>query len=179
MPQLEFVSANAATHRSALIALNIEYLAWVFKGIEALFDVEANAIVGMPLSEYVPSVIDKVCGDAPPKGVFYLLQIDGKLAGMGGLRFLSAGVAELKRLYIHPEYRALKLGEQTLTRLLADARTFGYQSVCLDTALFMEAAHALYEKAGFIDCPPYAGSEVPSEFQARWRFMELTIAGRG
>jgi GNAT superfamily N-acetyltransferase len=175
MPRLEFITADISIHRSALIALNIEYLSWVFKGIEQLFGVEANAIVGMPASEYVPTVIDKVCGDAPPKGVFYLLKIDGKLAGMGGLRFLGTGVAELKRIYIRPEYRGLKLGEQTLARLLSDARAFGYQSICLDSALFMQAAHRLYEKAGFTDCPPYAGSEVPSEFQARWRFMELAL----
>lgn len=155
--------------------LNIEYLSWVFHGVEELFCIEANAIVGMPASEYVPTVIDKVCGDAPPKGVFYLLKVDGKLAGMGGLRFLRNGVAELKRIYIRPEFRGLKLGQQTLACLLSDARAFGYQSVCLDTALFMQAAHRLYEKAGFIDCPAYAGSEVPPEFQARWRFMELSL----
>lgn len=94
MPQHEFIAANALTHRDELIELNIEYLSWVFNGIEELFGVPAHEIVGMPASEYVPTVIDKVCGDPPPKGVFYLLNSDGRLAGMGGLRFLRTGLAE-------------------------------------------------------------------------------------
>jgi hypothetical protein len=57
----------------------------VFNGIEELFGVPADQVVGMPASEYVPGVIEKVCGDPPPKGVFYLVRVDDKLAGMGDL----------------------------------------------------------------------------------------------
>ena len=85
IPQYEFVIANAAFHRHALIELNVEYMSWVFAGIEDLFGVAADQIVGMPASEYVPSVIDKVCGDPPPKGIFYLVKLGNQLAGMGGL----------------------------------------------------------------------------------------------
>ena len=120
-------------------------------------------------------VIDKVCGDPPPKGIFYLVKVDDTLAGMGGLRFLRPGVAEIKRIYFRPEFRGRKLGELMLIRLLADAKAFGYRSVCLDTALFMRAAHRLYEKNGFSDCSAYEGVEVPAEFHGNWRFMEREI----
>ncbi|WP_395137759.1 GNAT family N-acetyltransferase [Armatimonas sp.] len=175
MPNHEFIAANITSHRDKLIELNIEYLSWVFAGIEELFSVPVDEVVGMPASEYVPSVIDKICGDPPPKGIFYLVKVDNKLAGMGGLRFLRTGVAEIKRLYFRPEFRGMKLGELTLSRLLADARAFGYKSVCLDTALFMKSAHRLYETNGFSDCSAYEGVEVPSEFHSRWRFMERTL----
>ena len=171
----EFIAANAASHRAELIALNVEYLAWVFAGIEELFGVPADQVVGMPARDYVPRVIDKVCGDPPPRGIFYLVKVDGALAGMGGLRFLRPGVAEIKRIYFRPEFRGMKLGELTLSRLLADARAFGYRRVCLDTALFMGAAHRLNEKNGFSDCAAYEGVEVPAEFHGRWRFMEREI----
>lgn len=69
----------------------------------------------------------------------------------------------------------MKLGELMLNRLLADARAFGYQRVCLDTALFMKSAHRLHEANGFSDCPAYEGVEVPSEFHGRWRFMERAL----
>jgi GNAT superfamily N-acetyltransferase len=175
MPNHEFIPANVACHRDELIQLNVEYLSWVFNGIEELFGVPADQVVGMPASEYVSSVIEKVCGDPPPKGVFYLVRVDDKLAGMGGLRFLRTGVVEIKRIYFRPEFRGMKLGERMLGRLLADAGAFGYQSVCLDTALFMKSAHRLYETNGFSDCTAYEGVEVPSEFHSRWRFMQRAL----
>ena len=175
IPQYEFVVANAAFHRHALIELNVEYMSWVFAGIEDLFGVAADQIVGMPASEYVSSVIDKVCGDPPPKGIFYLVKLGNQLAGMGGLRFIRPGVAEIKRIYVRPEFRGMGLGEGMLSRLLADAKAFGYQRVCLDTALFMTSAHRLYEANGFSDCSAYEGVEVPPEFHSRWRFMERAL----
>lgn len=171
----EFIAANIASHKDELVQLNVEYLSWVFSGIEDLFGVPADQLVGMPASEYVPRVIEKVCGDLPPRGIFYLAKVDNKLAGMGGLRFLRIGVAEIKRIYFRPAFRGMKLGERILNRLLADARAFGYQSVCLDTALFMTSAHRLYETNGFSDCPAYEGVEVPMQFHGRWRFMERVL----
>lgn len=175
MPSQEFIAANIGSHIDELIELNVEYLSWVFEGIETLFGVPADQIVGMPANEYVPSVIEKVCADPPPKGVFYLVKVDDKLAGMGGLRFLRSGVAEIKRIYFRPEFRGMQLGERMLGRLLADAKAFGYQTVCLDTAPFMKSAHRIYETNGFSDCSAYEGAEVPSEFHTSWRFMERAL----
>lgn len=62
MQQPEFVCADPVADRAELIALNVEYLSWVFGEIETMFGVAADAIVGMPAREYVPTVIDKVCG---------------------------------------------------------------------------------------------------------------------
>lgn len=123
----------------------------------------------------MPTVIDKVCGDLPPNGVSYLVTVDGQMAGIGGLRSLSAGVAEVKRIYCRPQFRGMKLGEQTLQRLLGDATAFGYHSVYLETAPFMSAAHHLYEENGFTDCAAYEGVEVPPEFHPRWRFMRRSL----
>ena len=92
-----------------------------------------------------------------------------------GLRNRSPGVAEVKRLYIRPEFRGRKLGELTLNRLLDDARAFGYKSACLDTGTFMKSAQWLYETSGFSDCAAYDGVEVPAEFHSRWRFMERSL----
>ena len=171
----EFIPADVLAHREALVELNVAYLSWVFAELEKLFDVPADQIVGMPAREYVPTVIDKVCGDPPPKGVFYLVKVDGKLAGMGGLRSLGGGVAEIKRIYFRPEFRGLGLGDAMLKRLLADAKAFGYERACLDTALFMKSAHRVYESNGFVDCPVYEGVEVPPAFHVRWRFMERAL----
>jgi len=175
MSNYQFIVASVGSHRAELIELNVEYLTWVFAGIEEIFGVPADEVAGMPASDYVPRVIDKVCGDPPPRGIFYLIKVDDKLAGMGGLRFLRPAVAEVKRIYIRPDFRGMKLGDLILSRLLADAKAFGYQSACLDTALFMQAANRLYEKNGFSDCPAYEGVEVPAEFHGNWRFMERRL----
>jgi hypothetical protein len=64
----------------------------------------------MPVADYVHTIIDKVCGAPPPKCVFYLAKVDGSLAGMGGIRFVRNGVAEVKRIYFRPIYRGYRLG---------------------------------------------------------------------
>jgi GNAT superfamily N-acetyltransferase len=170
-----FTSANPVDHRDALIALNVEYVSWVAAEAESYFGISTQDAIGMTIAEYVPTVIDTICGDPPPRGIFYLVERDQHLAGMGGLRWSSPGVAEVKRVYVRPAYRGAKLGATILQRLLADARVFGYARVRLDTAPFMHAAHTLYTAAGFVDCAPYAGSEVPAFLHPKWRFMEKAL----
>jgi GNAT superfamily N-acetyltransferase len=170
------VRADPVANRAELIELNVEYLSWVFAGIEGLSGVPAATIVGMPVAQYVPTIIGKVCGDPPPRGIFYLIRVDGRLAGMGGLRYLWDGAAEIKRLYIRPQFRGMQLGASMLERLLTDAASFGYGAAYLDTAPFMGSAQRLYELHGFVDCAAYPGVEVPSEFHRQWRFMQRKVS---
>ncbi len=170
-----FTRADVHRDRAALIELNVEYVAWVLAGIEKHFGVPADSVLGMPAHEYVPTVIEKVCGQSPPAGVFYLVTVDGELAGMGGLRRLGDRDAEIKRIYFRPAFRGRGLGEAMLNRLLADAGAFGYGRALLDSAPFMAAAQRVYERSGFVDCVAYPGVEVPTEFHARWRFMQRRL----
>lgn len=170
-----FTLATPQANRDALLALNIEYMSWVAAGIEQSFGLTSQALLGMALPDYVASVIDKVCGEPPPRGAFYLVQVDGELTAMGGLRPLGDSVCEVKRIYVRPAFRGLQLGATILQRLLDDARAFGYQRVCLDSAPFMQSAHRVYAAHGFVDCAPYAGAEVPAVLHAGWRFMERAL----
>ena len=172
-----FTLANLAQHRAALVALNVEYMNAVLVGVEALSGRSSLEIIGMPVSDYVVSVMDKVCGDPPPSGAFYLIELDGQLVGMGGLRRLSNEAAEIKRIYVRPNFRGHRLGERILQRLLADAQRGGYRRIHLDSAPFMQSAQRLYEAMGFTDCPPYEGSEVPAELRRVWRFMVQDLRG--
>jgi GNAT superfamily N-acetyltransferase len=178
MPQTtrtEFTAITVRSHRDQLVEINVEYVSWVFREIDSSFGVNFEKIIGMSASDYVLSVIDKVCGKPPPEGIFYLVNVDGRIAGMGGLRGLNPIRAELKRMYIRPEFRGMRLGDRLLERLISDATAFGYKQVCLDSAPFMKAAHRVYENKGFVDCPSYEGVEVPHEFHDRWRFMERAL----
>ncbi len=169
-----FRQAHPVADRRALLDINIEYVAWVFAEIEKGFGVPAVDILGMPVADYVPTVIDKVCGEPPPLGAFYLVESAGQVVAMGGLRRSEDGVAELKRVYVRPAGRGQRLGEALAARLVADARAFGYRHVRLDTLPFMGAAQALYEAMGFVDCPPYP-VEMPEAFRDRIRYMALTL----
>ena len=170
-----FVIANLHEHRDELLTLNLDYLSWVFAGVESHFAIRPAEILGMGVSEYVESVLDKICDHTPPKNIFYLVRHEGQLVGMGGFRALTVERVEIKRVFVQPEFRGRKLGEAILIRLMQDAARYAYKRVCLETAPFMTTAHRIYEHAGFVDRQPYAEAEVPEIFHARWRFMERSL----
>lgn len=96
---------------------------------------------------------------APPRGSLLLAVMEGKVAGCCALRPLDnvdvANAAEMKRLYVRPNFRGLGLGRDLTQAILSEALRLGYDSVFLDTLDDMEAARALYEDLGFVEIPPY------------------------
>ena len=174
MATLAFRLADPAADRATLIALNVEYVTWVFAEIGKMSGMTAREILGAEVADYVPTVIDKVCGDAPPRGAFYLVEQDGRVLAMGGLRRSDDGIAELKRVYVRPAGRGRRLGEAIARRLVDDARAFGYRRVRLDTLPFMGPAQAIYETMGFADCAPYP-VEMPESFRGHIRYMEMAL----
>ncbi len=169
-----FRLADPVADRAALLEMNIEYVTWVFGEIEAMSGPPARDILGMEVADYIPTVIDKVCGDPPPRGAFYLVEQAGAVVAMGGLRHSDGDVAELKRVYVRPAGRGHRLGEALAGRLVADARAFGYRRVRLDTLPFMQRAQAIYGAMGFVDCAPYP-VEMPEKFRAHIRYMQLEL----
>ncbi len=176
MTSPQFIHATVGEHRAELLALNVSYVSWVFAEVDKFFDVHCASIIGMEAPQYVASSLEKICEQRSPEGVFYLVQHEGRFAGMGGLRKLSTEVAEIKRIYVLPECRGAKLGASILSQLIADAGRFGYKHLWLESAPFMRSAHQLYEAAGFADRSPYELAEVPQPFHDRWRFMQRTVA---
>ena len=95
-----------------------------------------------------------------PEGRLYLAYWDGQLAGCIGLRKLDEKRGELKRLYVRPDFRGHRIGEQMIRRILADAREIGYRQVLLDTLPFLRSAIYLYRKIGFCETGCYNDSPV-------------------
>lgn len=170
-----FKRVDPIVDREALLAINIEYMAWVAAGIEQAFGLSAQELVGKPIAAHVEKTLDKTCGALPPTGVFYLLLLDDQIIGMGGLRQIRDGVAEIKRIYVRPDWRGHRFGDAILKRLIDDARAFGYRRVILDTAPFMHAAQRLYLREGFVPIAAYPESEIPGVLHAVWRFMAKEI----
>jgi putative acetyltransferase len=86
------------------------------------------------------------------------------------MRPLTSDTCEMKRLYVCPDYRAAGLGRQLAERLIAEARSIGYQRMCLDTLPTMSGAQRLYERLGFKEIPPYRYNPI-----AGTRFLGLDL----
>ncbi|WP_034948932.1 GNAT family N-acetyltransferase [Erwinia oleae] len=83
----------------------------------------------------------------------------GTPAGCGALLFQADGSAEIKRVYIRPQYRGRKLGEQILSAIETIASEKNSFLLRLETGIHQLPAIALYRNCGFKICdafPPYA-----------------------
>lgn len=65
-------------------------------------------------------------------------------------------VGELRKMYLHPDWRGRGLGRKLLEQALADAPDLGFQEIVLETASVLAEAVALYRRYGFEprDCLP-------------------------
>lgn len=110
---------------------------------------------------------------AAPKGVMLIARVGGHpVAGGVGLRPLDDGACEMKRMYVRPGYRGLKLGEQLAAAVVDRARSIGYRAMRLDTiADVMPRAVAIYTALGFREIPPYYHNPTPG---VRYYELDLT-----
>lgn len=90
-----------------------------------------------------------------PTGVLLVCFADNRPVGCVGVRKISKDVAELKRLYVKPEFRSLKIGGKLMSMALKEAKKIGYNFIRLDTIAEMQAAINLYKKIGFYEIAPY------------------------
>lgn len=91
----------------------------------------------------------------PPKGVLLLAYHATGAVGCAGVRSLTEDSAELKRMYVEPAYRRLKIGHQLLRQAIAHACAQQYTYLRLDTLAEMKGAQKLYRSFGFYEIPPY------------------------
>lgn len=92
---------------------------------------------------------------APPGGVLLLARVGGRPAGIGGVRHLGTGVAEVKSMFVAPGFRGLGIGRRLLEELHRIAAAHGCRAVRLDTSDYLTAAISLYRSAGYSEVPAY------------------------
>lgn len=90
-----------------------------------------------------------------PKGAVVLAYKDETPIGCVGIRENEPGIAELKRMYVKPDYRRYKIGMKLLTLALETATELNYTFIRLDTLASMTPAINLYRSFGFYDIAPY------------------------
>lgn len=91
----------------------------------------------------------------PPMGALVLAYAGDRAVGCAGVRSKGGGIAELKRMYVQPEFRGHQLGRLLLERSISMARDLGYEKLRLDTLASMTGARRLYALFGFETIPAY------------------------
>lgn len=91
--------------------------------------------------------------------VFFFSAWEGNvLAGIGAIKDLGGGHAEVKSMRTDPEHLRKGVGAAILTSLIVTARAHGFERLSLETGTTDDfaAALSLYQRFGFTDCSAFA-----------------------
>lgn len=128
----------------------------------ALYDVFIRESDG-PLGDAVDLEAEIAAGPPAeldgPGGLMLLARVDGEPAGIGGVRHLETGIAEVKSMFVAPAFRGAGLGRRILTELERIAATGGCRAIRLDTSSYLTEAIGLYRAAGYAEVGAYNDNE--------------------
>jgi putative acetyltransferase len=117
-----------------------------------ILELEAHLASLYPLTSRHGFSVERLVAE---KVDFFVLRSDGVPAGCGGILFVDDEYAEIKRMYVRPEFRGLGLGRRILEHLTTHAVARGITLVRLETGIHQREAIALYERQGFHRIPPF------------------------
>jgi len=86
---------------------------------------------------------------------FFLIRQDGTPAGCGGVQLVGTEYAEVKRMYVRPQFRGLGLAQLMLDHVADYVQSQGVHVLWLETGIHQRAAIRLYEQMGFQRIPPF------------------------
>ena len=84
-----------------------------------------------------------------PGSIYLLAYLDGTPIGSIALRPLEGDTAEVRRMFVLPEYRRQRIARALLRRLEAEAAEIGYRGLRLETGDRQPAAITFYESSGY------------------------------
>ena len=86
---------------------------------------------------------------------FFVTRVDDVPAGCGGVQFFGTQYAELKRMFVRPQFRGLGLARLMVEYLEAYTREHQIKTLRLETGIHQIEAIGLYERMGFQNIPPF------------------------
>ncbi|MGE3831145.1 MAG: GNAT family N-acetyltransferase, partial [Parvibaculaceae bacterium] len=104
---------------------------------------------------------------------FFVVRRSGEALGCGALWHRDAAYGEVKRIYVKPEARGLKLSKLIIARLEQDAREHGLALIRLETGTLQPEALGLFARAGFVRCGAFADYPPDDPYSV---FMEKRLA---
>jgi DNA-binding MarR family transcriptional regulator/GNAT superfamily N-acetyltransferase len=84
-----------------------------------------------------------------PAGVFVVAISDGDPVACGGLQTIEPDTGELKRMWVHDDWRGAGLGTRLLRHLEDQARALGHGILRLDTNAALTEAISMYRRAAY------------------------------
>jgi DNA-binding MarR family transcriptional regulator len=88
-------------------------------------------------------------GEPDHAGTFVVATSDGRPVAYGGVRTVDPATGEIKRMWVHDDWRGAGLGSRMLRHLEDLAGRLGHTRVVLDTNGTLREAIAMYERAGY------------------------------
>jgi N-acetylglutamate synthase-like GNAT family acetyltransferase len=174
--KIHFLPIDLQVNQLQVFELMVEYYEWVAKEAKEHFKIDILASDGFSsIHEFVARYFDKLVSEVASRGLFYLVEFDGVVIGMGALDKIRKKAGAIKRMYIRPSYQGKGIGKALLQQLLQKAKEFGYNSVYLETALSFTAAQHLYRSFGFIECDAYPETEIEPESWSKFVFMKKNL----
>lgn len=141
---------------SETIRFGLAHTAHEFEDARNLYKQYANALdIDLSFQNFEAELNSLEEQYSAPQGAIVLAYKDETPIGCVGIRAHAPGIAELKRMYVHPEYRRYKIGMKLLNLALETATELKYTFIRLDTLPSMTPAINLYRSVGFYDIPPY------------------------
>jgi GNAT superfamily N-acetyltransferase len=158
----EFVQFDPEVHMDEFRQMYIEWYHSQMDPLKENYGIDFFSITGRTVEEIVDARLDRYSGLKPPEGVFLILDVEAKVAGMVVLRKLSGSRGLVNLMYNRPEYRGKGYAKQLFHRLLEEGRKIGVTCFQLRTPVFSEAAHHIYRSAGFREVEEYPESMMPN-----------------
>jgi putative acetyltransferase len=90
-----------------------------------------------------------------PGATFLVAWVGEEAVGCIALIPFTAGTGEVKRVFVEPAWRGRGISQALLAAIEEQARSMGYERVCLETGQPQVAAVKLYERAGYQRVAPF------------------------
>lgn len=119
------------------------------------------------LNARFPSGFDAGAEPIDPDAFCLAAVSDGRLIAFGAYRPLTAGDAEIKRLWTSPDWRGAGLASRLLGLLEERAAASGFTRAVLDTSEHLHEAVALYDRAGYARIERYNDNRYATSFHAK------------
>lgn len=96
---------------------------------------------------------------------------EGQIVGCCALVEAGDGTGEIKRMFVDPQARGLKIGQLMMDAIIARGRELRLGAIRLETGISQPEAIGLYRKAGFVEIEAFA----PYKPDPLSMFMELKL----
>ena len=169
---IDIIPAQVGDALEDVIQLSQEYANWMLDEVRQRYpDLDLHEMASE--HEY-DDVHKKFPGEhVPPYGCLLVARQDGVTCGCIALGRLTDTICEMRTLFVRPECRGAGAGKLLAEACLNEARKFGYQTIRLDTLVFMESAQNLYRSMGFYAIEPYL--DLSDSLKRHIRFFEAKL----